>query len=78
MTVHFNATQNPFETREAMFEGFRTAFKPMELAGKLAMVLVQFPPWFDCQAKQCNIFVIYREELSLFSSEHLVFHIKLV
>lgn len=62
MTGHLR-DENPFETREAMFEGFRTAFKPMELAGKLAMVLVQFPPWFDCQAKHVQYIRYIQKEL---------------
>lgn len=42
---------NPYETREAMFEAFRLCVKTFDQAGKLAMILVQFPPWFDCQTK---------------------------
>lgn len=48
MTGHQRG-ENPFESREAMFEAFRLSVRPMKEAGKLAMVLLQFPPWFDCQ-----------------------------
>ena len=27
---------------------FRLSITPLQEAGKLAMILVQFPPWFDC------------------------------
>lgn len=38
----------PFESKEAMFKAFIQSVRPLQEAGKLAMVLVQFPPWFDC------------------------------
>ncbi|KIL79466.1 DUF72 domain-containing protein [Bacillus badius] len=41
----------PFETKEEMFQAFIDSLAPMREAGKLAMVLFQFPPWFDCQRK---------------------------
>ncbi|MGD6817299.1 DUF72 domain-containing protein [Metabacillus sp. 84] len=39
----------PFETKEEMFEAFIRSLCPLKAAGKLAMVLFQFPPWFDCK-----------------------------
>lgn len=48
MTGHLRG-ENPFDSREEMFEAFRLSIRPMKEAGKLAMVLLQFPPWFDCQ-----------------------------
>ncbi|WP_153127347.1 DUF72 domain-containing protein [Peribacillus tepidiphilus] len=39
----------PFESREAMFAAFRDSLTPYQEANKLAMVLFQFPPWFDCR-----------------------------
>lgn len=48
MTGHQRG-ENPFETREAMFEAYIKSIRPLKEAGKLAMVLLQFPPWFDCQ-----------------------------
>lgn len=48
MTGHQRG-ENPFATREEMFEAYRLSVRPLKEAGKLAMVLLQFPPWFDCQ-----------------------------
>ncbi|MGM0836202.1 MAG: DUF72 domain-containing protein [Bacillota bacterium] len=38
----------PFETKEEMFEAFLQSIEPFENSNKLAMVLFQFPPWFEC------------------------------
>lgn len=38
----------PFATSDEMFNLFRLSVTPLRDAGKLAMILVQFPPWFDC------------------------------
>src|SRR5690606_22506960 len=48
MTGHQRG-ENPFESRDQMFEAFILSIRPLKEAGKLAMVLLQFPPWFDCQ-----------------------------
>ncbi len=48
MTGHQRG-ENPFESDEAMFEAYIKSIRPMKEAGKLAMVLLQFPPWFDCK-----------------------------
>ncbi|WP_280769421.1 DUF72 domain-containing protein [Salipaludibacillus daqingensis] len=53
----------PFETKEEMFDAFKTTFEPMKNAGKLAMVLCQFPPWFDCQKKHVNYLNVVRDQL---------------
>ncbi|SHS04572.1 Protein of uncharacterised function DUF72 [Mycobacteroides abscessus subsp. abscessus] len=39
----------PFETKEHMFQAFRDSLTPYIESNKLAMVLFQFPPWFDCK-----------------------------
>jgi uncharacterized protein YecE (DUF72 family) len=39
----------PFETQEEMFRAFRDSLVPYIESNKLAMVLFQFPPWFDCK-----------------------------
>ncbi|WP_088006521.1 DUF72 domain-containing protein [Indiicoccus explosivorum] len=39
----------PFDSREDMFQAFRLSMGPMQEAGKLAMILLQYPPWFDCR-----------------------------
>ncbi|MCG1027504.1 DUF72 domain-containing protein [Virgibacillus halodenitrificans] len=43
----------PFETKEDMFKAYIESLVPYQNAGKLAMVLFQFPPWFDC--KKANV-----------------------
>ena len=40
---------DPFQSKEEMFEAFRLSLAPLQKANKLAMVLCQFPPWFDCK-----------------------------
>lgn len=37
-----------------MYEQFRLSIQPLQESGKLAMILVQFPPWFDCTKKNVN------------------------
>ncbi|GAB3044527.1 DUF72 domain-containing protein [Virgibacillus ainsalahensis] len=44
----------PFETKPEMFQAFKESLKPYQDAGKLAMVLFQFPPWFDCSKENVN------------------------
>lgn len=48
MTGHSRGKTNPFESRKEMFQAFLDSVKPLVSAGKLVMVLCQFPPWFDC------------------------------
>ncbi|GGB52279.1 DUF72 domain-containing protein [Virgibacillus dakarensis] len=43
----------PFVTKAEMFQAFKDSLKPFQDANKLAMVLFQFPPWFDC--KKANV-----------------------
>lgn len=38
----------PFQDKKEMFDAFRLSLQSYIEAGKLAMVLFQFPPWFDC------------------------------
>lgn len=52
----------PFESKEEMFKAFIESLAPMRKAGKLAMVLFQFPPWFDCQRKNVE-YLRYCKEL---------------
>lgn len=44
----------PFETKEEMFNAFKESLVPYVDAGKLAMVLLQFPPWYDCKKKHVD------------------------
>lgn len=65
MTGHLR-DENPFSTRQEMFETFRTSIERFQQAGKLAMVLVQFPPWFDCQAKNVQYIRYMKQQLQQF------------
>lgn len=53
----------PFETREEMFEAFLQSIEPFEKSGKLAMVLFQFPPWFDCNKDNVSYIRWCREKM---------------
>ncbi|MCK1994317.1 DUF72 domain-containing protein [Peribacillus muralis] len=44
----------PFESKKDMFKAFRDSLEAYETAGKLAMVLFQFPPWFDCKRENVD------------------------
>ncbi|MEJ7341290.1 DUF72 domain-containing protein, partial [Staphylococcus epidermidis] len=46
------------ETRNELFEQFKAMIRPLKEHGKLAMVLVQFPPWFDCNVQNIN-YILY-------------------
>ncbi|SFB12528.1 MULTISPECIES: DUF72 domain-containing protein [unclassified Bacillus (in: firmicutes)] len=48
MTGHLRG-DIPFESREEMFTAFIESLEPYIKSGKLAVVLFQFPPWFDCR-----------------------------
>ena len=50
MTGHLR-DELPFETKNDMFNAFRASIGTFIKHGKLAMVLVQFPPWFDFRRK---------------------------
>jgi len=47
MTLH-NRGEIPFLSKDTMFDAFKESIQPFIELGKLAMVLFQFPPWFDC------------------------------
>src|SRR5699024_6042730 len=53
MTGHQRA-ELPFESRAEMFQAFKDSLIPYQQANKLAMVLFQFPPWFDCRKENVN------------------------
>ena len=44
----------PFETKKDMFFAFKESLKPYITANKLATVLFQFPPWFDCKKENVH------------------------
>jgi uncharacterized protein YecE (DUF72 family) len=54
----------PFENKYEMFEAFRLSLTPYVEAKKLAMVLLQFPPWFDCKKAHVDYIRFCKSELS--------------
>ncbi|HHY21674.1 MAG TPA: DUF72 domain-containing protein [Bacilli bacterium] len=62
MTGH-DRGENPYESREEMFETFVTSLEPLVEANRLAMVLFQFPPWFDCKRKHVQYLRYCKEKL---------------
>ncbi|WP_409290154.1 DUF72 domain-containing protein [Peribacillus sp. SCS-37] len=53
----------PFDSREEMFAAFRDSVQPFQEAGKLAMILFQFPPWFDCSKENVETLRYCRKEM---------------
>lgn len=50
MTGH-QRSNSPFDSKKEMFQAFKDSLAPFQEANKLAMVLFQFPPWFDCRTE---------------------------
>ena len=48
---------------DQLFKDFRLMLTPLIEADKLAMVLVQFPPWFDCTTPNINYIRYVRAQL---------------
>lgn len=65
MTGHLRE-ENPYESAKKMFEAFRESIHIFQEAGKLALVLVQFPPWFDCQQKNVQYIRYIKQQLADF------------
>ena len=63
MTGHLR-DELPFETKNDMFNAFRSCADTFKKHGKLAMVLVQFPPWFDCQRKNVQYIRYIKQQLT--------------
>ncbi|MBS4220843.1 DUF72 domain-containing protein [Bacillus sp. FJAT-49711] len=53
----------PFATKDEMFEAFLLSIQPFIKSGKLAMVLFQFPPWFDCTKENVAYLRYCREKM---------------
>lgn len=56
----------PFETKNDMFNTFIECANEFRRHGKLAMILAQFPPWFDCQVKNVRYLQYVRQQLKDF------------
>lgn len=52
-----------YSTPEEMFKQFKLSINPMRASKKLAMILVQFPPWFDCIRENVNQIRYIRTQL---------------
>jgi uncharacterized protein YecE (DUF72 family) len=56
----------PFASKEEMFSAFIDSIGPFAESGKLAMVLFQFPPWFDCTKKNVDYLRECRQRMNGF------------
>lgn len=65
MTGHHRG-ELPYASVEEMYEQFRLSIQPLQDAGKLAMILVQFPPWFDCTKENVQEILFIRKRLEGF------------
>ena len=61
--VDVSDSDPPFETKDDMFAAFKLSLTPYIKAGKLAMVLFQFPPWFDCKKENVNYLRWVKEKM---------------
>ncbi|PNZ77456.1 DUF72 domain-containing protein [Mammaliicoccus stepanovicii] len=55
------------EDKVELFNLFKDSMMPLKASGKLAMILVQFPPWFDLQTQNINYLRYVREQLKDFT-----------
>ncbi|MFC4323525.1 DUF72 domain-containing protein [Litchfieldia salsa] len=62
MTGHIRG-EIPFESKEIMFDAFVSSLKPYQDANKLALVLFQFPPWFDCRKENVEYLRWCRQQM---------------
>lgn len=51
------------ETRQELFDAFKEMLAPLQESQKLAMVLVQFPPWFDCSIQNIKYILYVKQQL---------------
>jgi uncharacterized protein YecE (DUF72 family) len=56
----------PRDIAEAMWDRFRVALNPIAEAGKLGLVMFQFPPWFHCSPQHYDRILLCREKLSAY------------
>ncbi|MFJ8065629.1 DUF72 domain-containing protein [Psychrobacillus sp. NPDC096426] len=62
ITCHLRGDSH-YESMEEMYERYRESVLPFKEAGKLSMVLVQFPPWFTCVKENVEYILRVKEEL---------------
>lgn len=51
------------ETRQELFDAFKEMLAPLQESQKLAMVLVQFPPWFECSSQNIKYILYVKQQL---------------
>lgn len=56
----------PFSSREEMFNAYIDSIEPFAESGKLAMVLFQFPPWFNCTKENVDYLRMCRQRMERF------------
>jgi uncharacterized protein YecE (DUF72 family) len=62
MTGHSRG-EIPFSSKKEMFFAFKQMLTPFIEAKKLAMVLFQFPPWFDCKREHVDYLRFCKEQM---------------
>ena len=62
MTGHLRGG-HPFENAAVMFEAFLGSIRPVIVAGKLKVVLFQYPPWFECNRQNVDALRYTRERM---------------
>lgn len=65
MTGHLR-DELPYKTRNDMFNAFIECATTFTKHNKLAMVLMQFPPWFDCTTQNINYLLYVKQQLKQF------------
>lgn len=53
----------PFENKHEMFKAYKDSLEPYIKNNKLAMVLFQFPPWFDCKRENVEYLRWCKQEM---------------
>ncbi len=54
----------PFASKQEMFQAFKDSLEPYLEKNKLAMVLFQFPPWFDLRRENVNYLRWCKKEMN--------------
>jgi uncharacterized protein YecE (DUF72 family) len=62
MTGHMRS-DHPYSSLDEMFDVFKQSIQPLQEAGKLKMVLFQYPPWFDCQMKNVELLRFTKQKM---------------
>lgn len=53
----------PFQDKNEMFAAYKDSLQPYIDSNKLAMVLFQFPPWFDCKKQNVDYLRWCKEQM---------------